>query len=127
MPTAPRTFLIIGCLSLLAATQLSALGFHALDAVLTAPQKAAWQWANQLQFFHSLGLVLLALLAAPLNNSRLLTAASILMLAGIFLFSGSIYVNSLGLLPVGQLAPLGGGAFMLAWLLVAIAAWRVRA
>jgi uncharacterized membrane protein YgdD (TMEM256/DUF423 family) len=118
--------LIIGSLSLLSATQLSALGFHALSNVLTPEQQESWHWATELQFYHSLGLVLLALLAAPLGNSRLLTAAGALMIAGLLLFSGSIYVNLLGLAPVGQVAPLGGGSFMLAWLLVAIAAFRAR-
>lgn len=124
-PTA-RVLLIIGSLSLLSATQLSALGFHALSNILTVDQQASWHWAAQLQFYHSLGLILLALLAAPLGNSRLLTAAGALMTLGLLLFSGSIYVNLLGLAPVGQVAPYGGGSFMLAWLLVAIAAFRVR-
>lgn len=123
---ASRVLLIIGSLSLLSATQLSALGFHALSNVLTPEQQASWHWATQLQFYHSLGLVLLALLAAPLGNSRLVTIAGGLMIVGLLVFSGSIYVNLLGLAPVGQIAPFGGGSFMLAWLLVAIAAFRAR-
>ena len=119
-----RVLLIVGSLSLLSATQLSALGFHALSNVLTAEQQASWHWAAQLQFYHSLGLVLLALLAAPLRNSRLVTGAGALMIVGLLLFSGSIYLNLLGVAPVGQIAPFGGGSFMLAWLLVAIAAFR---
>ncbi len=121
-----RVLLIIGSLSLLSATQLSALGFHALSNVLTPEQQASWHWATQLQFYHSLGLILLALLAAPLGNSRLVTVAGGLMIVGLLLFSGSIYLNLLGVAPVGQVAPYGGGSFMLAWLLVAIAAFRAR-
>jgi uncharacterized membrane protein YgdD (TMEM256/DUF423 family) len=119
-----RTLLIIGSLSLLAATQLSALGFHALADRLTPQQQEAWHWATELQFYHSLGLILLALLAPRLGKSWLLTLAGGLMTLGLLLFSGTIYVNSLGLAPAGQLAPLGGGSFMLAWFLVAIAAFR---
>jgi len=121
-----RVLLIIGSLSLLGATQLSALGFHALGNVLTEAQQESWHWATEMQFYHSLGLILLALLAAPLGESRLVTAASGLMIIGLLLFSGSIYLNLLGLAPVGQVAPLGGGSFMLAWLMVAIAAFRAR-
>lgn len=127
LPTVSRVLLIIGSLSLLAATQLSALGFHALDNVLTPQQLEAWHWATELQFYHSLGLVLLALISARLGNSKLVAWAGGIMLLGVLLFSGSIYVSSLGLAPVGQLAPLGGGSFMLAWLLVAIAAFRAPA
>ena len=119
-----RVLLVIGSLSLLGATQLSALGFHALGNVLTEAQQESWHWATEMQFYHSLGLILVALLAAPLGQSRLLTAAGSLMIIGLLLFSGSIYLNLLGLAPVGQVAPLGGGSFMLAWLLVAIAAFR---
>lgn len=121
-----RVLLVVGSLSLLSATQLSALGFHALSNVLTPEQQESWHWATQLQFYHSLGLVLLALLAAPLGNPRLLTVAASLMILGLVLFSGSIYVNLLGWAPVGQVAPFGGGSFMLAWLLVAIAAFMAR-
>ncbi len=123
---ASRVLLIIGSLSLLSATQLSALGFHALSNVLTVEQQDSWHWATELQFYHSLGLILLALLAAPLGNSRLVTIAGALMIVGLLVFSGSIYVNLLGLAPVGQVAPFGGGSFMLAWLLVAIAAFQAR-
>ena len=123
---ASRVLLIIGGLSLLSATQLSALGFHALRNVLTVAQQESWHWASEMQFYHSLGLILLALLAAPLGNSRLVTMAGGLMIVGLLLFSGSIYLNLLGWAPVGQFAPFGGGSFMLAWLLVAITAFRAR-
>jgi uncharacterized membrane protein YgdD (TMEM256/DUF423 family) len=119
-----RVLLVIGSLSLLVATQLSALGFHALGNVLTEAQRESWHWATEMQFYHSLGLILLALLAAPLGESRLVTAAGSLMIIGLLLFSGSIYLNLLGLAPVGQVAPFGGSSFMLAWLIVAIAAFR---
>jgi uncharacterized membrane protein YgdD (TMEM256/DUF423 family) len=94
--------------------------------VLTPKQLDAWHWATELQFYHSLGLILLALLAPRLGNPALLAWAGGIMTLGLVLFSGTIYVNSLGLLPVGQFAPLGGGSFMFAWLLVAIAVFRAR-
>ena len=126
LPPVSRVLLIIGSLSLLTATQLSALGFHALSNVLTPAQQAAWHWATELQFYHSLGLILLALVAPRLGHSPLVDWAGGIMTLGLVLFSGAIYVSSLGLAPVGQFAPLGGGSFMLAWLLVAIAAFRTR-
>ena len=124
LPPVSRVLLIIGSLSLLAATQLSAIGFHALDNVLTPQQLESWHWATELQFYHSLGLILLALLAPRLGNTKLVAWAGGIMTLGLILFSGTIYVNLLGLAPVGQFAPMGGGSFMLAWLLVAIAAFR---
>ena len=127
LSTVSRVLLIVGSLSLLTATQLSALGFHALSNVLTPKQLTAWHWAAEMQFYQSLGLILLALIAPHLGNSKLVAWAGGIMILGLVLFSGTIYVSSLGLAPVGQLAPFGGGSFMLAWLLVAIAAFRARA
>lgn len=123
-----RVLIIIGSVSLLTATQLSAIGFHALSKVLTPAQQSAWHWATELQFYNSLGLILLALLAPRLGNSRLVAWSGGIMILGLLLFSVNIYLNTLGLIPaqVGQLAPMGGGSFMLAWLLVAIAAFRAR-
>jgi uncharacterized membrane protein YgdD (TMEM256/DUF423 family) len=126
LPPVSRVLLIIGSLSLLTATQLSALGFHALSNVLTPQQRESWHWATELQFYHSLGLILLALVAPRLGNSQLVAWAGGIMILGLVLFSGTIYVSSLGLAPVGQFAPFGGGSFMLAWLLVAVAAFRAR-
>ncbi|MBL8226786.1 MAG: DUF423 domain-containing protein [Chromatiales bacterium] len=123
MPRTARILMIIGALSLMTATQLSALGFHALD--LEPAAKESWNWGNQLQFYQSLGLVLIGLLAARLGESRLLAAAGALIVVGLCLFSGSIYLQTTGLVPgAGAVAPMGGGSFMVAWLLVAIAVFR---
>ena len=119
-----KAFLVIGGLSLLVATQLSAIGFHALNEVLTPAKRESWHWATEMQFYHSLGLILLAVLGPRLGNPRLLSWASGFMVLGLLLFSGSIYLGSLGVPAVGQVAPMGGSSFMLAWLLVAIAAFR---
>lgn len=126
--TAPsRILILIASLSLMSATQLSALGFHALASVLSPEKQESWHWANELQFYQSLGLILVALLAPRLQHPRLAYWAGGIMVLGLLLFSGSIYLGSLGVPLVGQVAPLGGGSFMLAWLLVAIAAFRTPA
>jgi uncharacterized membrane protein YgdD (TMEM256/DUF423 family) len=123
MPRTARILMIIGAVSLMTATQLSALGFHALN--LEPAAKESWNWGNQLQFYQSLGLVLIGLLAARLGESKLLAAAGALIVVGLCLFSGSIYLQTSGLVPgAGAVAPMGGGSFMVAWLLVAIAVFR---
>ncbi|MCB1596615.1 MAG: DUF423 domain-containing protein, partial [Gammaproteobacteria bacterium] len=49
------------------------------------------------------------------------------MMLGLVLFSGSIYAEILGAPPaVGEVAPMGGTSFMLAWLLTGIAGFRIR-
>jgi uncharacterized membrane protein YgdD (TMEM256/DUF423 family) len=53
------------------------------------------------------------------------TLAGWLMVTGIVVFSGSLYVLSLtGMRWLGAVTPLGGLALMAAWVALAVAAWR---
>lgn len=115
-----RTFIAIGALSLMVAALLSALGFHALD--LSEAKQRSWEWAVDLHAWHSFALILLGLVHERLPGSRLLYLSAALMIAGLFLFSGSIYLESLGAPEaIGQVAPMGGSSFMLGWLSLALA------
>lgn len=124
MQTADKVFIIAACLLLLSGAQLGALGVHALTDVLTPQQQNSWELAVQYQQVHSLGLILIALLQFKLGPQKLMTWAAGIMLAGIFLFSGSIYLSALGISVAAAVAPFGGSSFMLAWLLLAIAIYR---
>lgn len=127
MPIIARVFIVIAGLSLMAGTQLSAYGFHGLEGQVPPADLRAWEWAVQIQFYHSLGLLLVALLLLQIPRSILLRLAGGLMVIGTILFSGSIYARTLGAPEViGSVAPLGGGSCMLAWLLTAIAGFRAR-
>ena len=127
MPILSRTFIVIGGLSLVLANVLGAYGFHGLEGKIAPAELEAWQWAVQLHFLHSLGLILVAVLLSQAPRSILLRLAGGLMIAGLVLFSASIYARVLGApAVVGQVAPLGGGSFMLAWLFTAIAGFRLR-
>jgi uncharacterized membrane protein YgdD (TMEM256/DUF423 family) len=54
-----------------------------------------------------------------------LTAAGILMAVGILLFSGSLYaLSTTGIRSLGIITPIGGVAFIAAWLMLAIGIWR---
>lgn len=127
MPRAARIFLIIGAVCLMFAAQLSAYGFHGLEGKVPVAKIGSWEWAVQMQVYHALGLILTGLLLRQLPDSRLLRGSGSLMVLGIILFSGSIYAEVLGApAAVGEVAPIGGTSFMLAWLLTAIAAWRAK-
>ena len=52
------------------------------------------------------------------------TTAGWSFVAGIILFSGSLYIMSFSSLRLGWVTPLGGAAFLLGWILLAAAAWR---
>lgn len=127
MPLFSRVLFLVGGLSLASAAMLSAYGFHGLPGKVPPAKLASWEWATQLQFVHSIGLILLGLLLRHQPAGWLLRGAGVLMMLGLVLFSGSIYVEVLGAPEaVGDVAPLGGSSFMLAWVLTAIAGFRLR-
>ncbi|RMF97098.1 MAG: DUF423 domain-containing protein [Gammaproteobacteria bacterium] len=116
-----KIFLVAGCLFLASAGALSAYGFHGLAGKVGAGELEAWQWAVQMQYYHGLGLVLTGALGARLGGWAWLGAGA-LMIAGIVVFSCLIYAQTLGAPEaIGEIVPLGGSAFMLSWLLLAIA------
>jgi uncharacterized membrane protein YgdD (TMEM256/DUF423 family) len=109
-------FRIAATLCFLAVT-LGAFGAHALRSTLeTRGMLAAWNTAVLYHFIHAIALFVLALYG-PVNRG-----AWWLLFAGIFLFSGSLYIMALtNLRWLGPVTPLGGLCFLAgwAWLIVA--------
>ncbi|MFC3339465.1 DUF423 domain-containing protein [Paracandidimonas soli] len=121
-----RRIAAVGALALMIAVGTGAFGAHALRRVASPEMVAVWQTAVLYQLVHGLGLLAIAALL-PRFSSRLLPAAAWLMLIGIVLFSGSLYVLVLsGVHWLGAVTPIGGSAFIVSWLLVALAALRSR-
>ena len=103
-----------------------AFGAHGLKAHVTADMLAVWQTAVLYQLVHALGLLGTAALR-PQLHPRLSTAAALFLLAGILIFSGSLYALVLsGIRGIGAITPIGGVCFMIGWLLLALAALRER-
>lgn len=127
MPGLSRLLFLIAGLSLATAAMLSAYGVHGLTGKVPAATLAAWQWANQFQFLHSLGLIAIGLLLRFDPGSWPLRGAAVAMCTGLLLFCGSIYAKTLGApAALGEVTPLGGSAFMLAWLLTGIGGARMK-
>jgi len=79
----------------------------------------------QYHLWHALGLALVGLSAALIPDGPWLRAAGWLLLAGVALFSGTLYAMALGAPRwLGAVTPLGGAAFLLGWLAFAVAALR---
>lgn len=127
MPQAAKVFLILGAVNALLAVMLGAFGAHVLRARLSAELMAVYQTGIHYHLFHALGLLVVGLLATQLPASVPLKWSGGLMLAGIVLFSGSLYVLSIsGQRWLGAITPLGGMAFILAWALFVIAVLKAR-
>ena len=97
---------------------LGAFGAHALKTRLGADALAVWQTAVQYHFWHAL-----ALLAVPQLTGAWAKAAGWLFVAGVLMFSGSLYALAFGA-PLGVVTPLGGVALILGWVAFAVAAVR---
>lgn len=105
---------------------LAAVGAHATDASDPAAWRA-WQSASLVHLVHAAALLAIAL-AERLSRGFVWRLAGTLMVLGVAAFSGSVYRSILlDLDGAGPVAPLGGSTLILAWLLVAVAAWRERA
>ena len=125
MTFAAKLFLSLGALAAALGVALGAFGAHALKARLGADLLAVWQTAVQYHLWHALGLVGIGLLAQHLPESGPLRLAGWLMLAGIVLFSGSLYVLALsGMRWLGAVTPFGGACFIAGWLALAYAVLR---
>jgi len=116
------TFISIGGVIAALAVGLGALGAHALKSHLTTEQLETFHTAVQYQMYHAIGLVLIGLLSLY-HRSQWLDLSGWSMLVGIVLFSGLIYVwlatgRRFFVYPV----PVGGVAFIIGWVLMAIGA-----
>lgn len=111
-----RLFLQMAAVNGLLCVILGAFGAHALQNLLAPGRLETWQTAVQYQMFHTTALLAVAFLAAQQGGGTLLAWSGGLFLAGIVLFSGSLYVLSLsGLGLLGMITPLGGLAFIGGW------------
>jgi len=120
-----RQFLCLGAINAALAVILGAFGAHGLKGDLAPAMLEVYRTGVHYHFLHALGLGLIGLLALRLPASGLLRAAGWTMFAGILLFSGSLYVLALSRTPwVGFITPFGGLAFIVSWLLVAVATYR---
>jgi uncharacterized membrane protein YgdD (TMEM256/DUF423 family) len=125
MPTIAKYLLCCAALLLFVATGLGAYASHGMQGL--SPQAlAAVHTAIDYQFWHSLGLAGVALLIDRFPAGRGLRLAGWLLVAGIVLFSGSIFADRLaGFELLGQLAPTGGLCLMAGWLALAWSALRL--
>ena len=120
-----RLLIVCGALGAALSVILGAFGAHGLKTRLTPEMLATFQTGVQYQFYHSLGLILVGIVLHTVKASGLVSAAGGLMLAGILLFSGSLYLICFtGIRSFGMIAPIGGTAFIAAWLLLAIGVLR---
>ena len=106
------------------ATALGAFGAHALKAHLSPDKLLVYETAVRYHFIHALGLLAIGVLLRSVDGELLRWSAA-LILAGIVLFSGSLYLLTFGAPRfVGIVTPVGGLALLAGWILFATTMWR---
>ncbi|MGB3768287.1 MAG: DUF423 domain-containing protein [Phormidesmis sp.] len=107
---------ILGALSVAG----GAFGAHALKGQLTEAALGSFETGIRYQMYHALALLIVALLLKQ-SPASALTIAGWCFIAGIVLFSGSLYGLSLaGIKALGPVTPLGGVAFIAGWICLVI-------
>jgi uncharacterized membrane protein YgdD (TMEM256/DUF423 family) len=111
-----KLIFIFSSISGMIAVGLGAFGAHALKAKLDAEGTlATFQTAVQYQFYHTLALLFIGLLMMRLE-SPWLNYSAYGMMAGILIFSGSLYILCFtGIKWMGAITPIGGLGFILGW------------
>src|SRR5437868_13237812 len=121
-----RTFLLAGAVAGLIAVAFGAFGAHGLRGRLTPDMLAVFETGVRYHMYHALALLLVgALMSRDVAHAgRAIVAAGWLFVAGIVLFSGSLYLLAVtGVTVLGAITPIGGVAFLAGWALLAYSAF----
>ena len=112
-----------GALFGLSGVMIGAFGAHGLKALFTADQLAIYHTGVDYQFVHALALLLLGALAHH-QSPKAWQVAAILFIAGVFIFSVSLYLLVLtDIAWLGAITPIGGVSFIAGW---AALLWGLR-
>jgi uncharacterized membrane protein YgdD (TMEM256/DUF423 family) len=123
MMMSPKAAIIIGSILGFLSVATGAFGAHAWKSFLIETNRlATFETAVQYQMYHALAIILTGILGLILPKTDF-SLVMLLFLLGILIFSGSLYLLcASGIRWLGAITPLGGTAFLAAWLLMA---WKI--
>jgi uncharacterized membrane protein YgdD (TMEM256/DUF423 family) len=120
-----RFWAMAGAVNAFLAVAAGAFGAHGLRSRVSERMLAVFETGARYQMFHALGLLAVAWLAS--QRAGVADAAGWSMLAGVVIFSGSLYVMALtGVTRLGMVTPLGGVGFLVGWVLFGRAVMSLR-
>ncbi|MCT7975303.1 DUF423 domain-containing protein [Laspinema olomoucense] len=115
--------------SILAGLSVAAGAFasHALKPQLSERAIEIFETGARYQMYHALALLFVGLMVTQTEIPSIwLRVAGFAFIAGVFIFSGSLYTLSLsGIKWLGAITPIGGAAFLLGWGCLAVATWKM--
>ncbi len=115
-----RFFLLAGSANMMLAVMFGAFAAHALKSRISEHMLSIFHTGVEYHFYHALGLLVVGILMLHQSQSPdFFKWSGWLMLSGIFLFSGSLYILSIsGIRWLGMITPVGGTMFIAAWLVL---------
>jgi uncharacterized membrane protein YgdD (TMEM256/DUF423 family) len=117
-----KTFLLLGAVAAFLAVALGAFGAHGLRGRLSPEMLAVFQTGVQYHMSHAVALVLVSGIMGRMSG-WLIQTAGWCFVAGIVLFSGSLYLLAVtGVTILGAITPIGGLLFLAGWACLAFAA-----
>lgn len=126
-----KSILVLASIFAALSVALGAMGAHALEGLLNDRFQKAFETAARYQMYHSIALAICGILLY-LKPNTLFSLASKLFIAGIILFSGSLYLLTFFSLQkitsfnfVGAITPLGGLCFIAGWICIALGARKI--
>lgn len=122
-----QLFLMVAAFLGATGVMLGAFAAHGLKSRLSTTLLSAFETGVTYQFYHALALLMLALWLKQ-THSVWLVASGYFWLAGVLLFSGSLYALALtGVKWLGPITPLGGLMFILGWISLFVGAVKLGA
>ncbi len=125
-----KNFIAVGSLLAALAVTLGAFAAHGLKQLVPADSVQTFQTGVQYQMVHALALVFTGVLHEKFSK-KLIRIAGSLFIAGIILFSGSLYLlviikatDTVGLNKFGLITPAGGLFFIGGWLCLFFSVWK---
>ena len=112
-----KTFLLIASIFGALAVALGAFGAHALESRLSADLLSTYEVGVRYHFYHALALLGIVAVISRWPEAGTAVWAGWLFVAGILIFSGSLYILAFtGIRWMGAITPIGGAAFIAGWL-----------
>ncbi|MAV69318.1 MAG: hypothetical protein CMG04_00685 [Candidatus Marinimicrobia bacterium] len=121
-----KTWLIIGACLAGVSVLFGAFGAHGLKTRVSSDDLGIFETAVRYQMYHSLGILFISTLGITKSfPDNILLIPTYLMVAGIIIFSGSLYILVLtNTRWLGAITPIGGGLLIFSWFLLAFNIYR---
>lgn len=119
MNATTKKFLVIGTILMALGIGIGAFGAHGLKKLVSEEMLAVFHTGVEYQFYHALGIFVVAFIAHLKPEESYINTAGYLMLIGVLIFSFSLYFLVLFNIPLlGLLTPIGGVTMMLSWIVL---------